>query len=100
MLLSRGLVIRFESVGDASEAWNDMSRRWHGDYACGRPTYPAEVVRVPGLPSSAAVLELGAGTGKLTRLLVAVEAVALAGPLTLSSPPKPFHCVCPRAGAR
>lgn len=47
-----------------------MSSRWHEDYERGRPGYPPEAVRVAGLPHSAAVLELGAGTGKLTRLLV------------------------------
>jgi len=44
--------------------------RWHDDYERGRPGWPAEVVDVPGLPSTATVLEVGAGTGKLTRLLV------------------------------
>ena len=44
--------------------------RWPEDYERGRPGWPSEVVDVPGLPSTATVLELGAGTGKLTRLLV------------------------------
>jgi SAM-dependent methyltransferase len=44
--------------------------RWPDDYERGRPGWPPEVVDVPGLPSAATVLELGAGTGKLTRLLV------------------------------
>jgi SAM-dependent methyltransferase len=44
--------------------------RWPEDYERGRPDWPAEVVDIPGLPSVATVLELGAGTGKLTRLLV------------------------------
>ena len=44
--------------------------RWPEDYERGRPGWPAEVVDVPGLPPEATVLELGAGTGKLTRLLV------------------------------
>jgi len=47
-----------------------MSSRWHEDYERGRPGYPPEAVGVAGLQHSAAVLELGAGTGKLTRLLV------------------------------
>src|ERR671923_1069516 len=44
--------------------------RWPEDYERGRPGWPPEVVDVPGLPATATVLELGAGTGKLTRLLV------------------------------
>jgi SAM-dependent methyltransferase len=44
--------------------------RWPDDYERGRPGWPPEVVDVPGLPPGATVLELGAGTGKLTRLLV------------------------------
>ena len=43
--------------------------RWPEDYERGRPGWPPEVVDVPGLPPTATVLELGAGTGKLTRLL-------------------------------
>ncbi|MGI8421042.1 MAG: class I SAM-dependent methyltransferase [Gaiellaceae bacterium] len=45
--------------------------RWPEDYERGRPGWPPGVVDVPGLPPPATVLELGAGTGKLTRLLVA-----------------------------
>jgi SAM-dependent methyltransferase len=44
--------------------------RWPADYERGRPGWPPEVVDVAGAPSSATVLDLGAGTGKLTRLLV------------------------------
>jgi SAM-dependent methyltransferase len=44
--------------------------RWPEDYERGRPSYPPEVVDVPGLPLTSTVLDLGAGTGKLTRLLV------------------------------
>jgi predicted methyltransferase len=44
--------------------------RWADDYERGRPGWPPEVVDVPGLAPSASVLDLGAGTGKLTRLLV------------------------------
>jgi SAM-dependent methyltransferase len=50
--------------------WTEMSGGWHADYEHGRPGYAPAVARVAGLPRSAAVLELGAGTGKLTRLLV------------------------------
>jgi SAM-dependent methyltransferase len=46
--------------------------RWPEDYECGRPGWPREVVEAAGLPPTARVLELGAGTGKLTRLLVEV----------------------------
>ena len=44
--------------------------RWPEDYERGRPGWPPEVVGIPGLPPEATVLDLGAGTGKLTRLLV------------------------------
>ena len=39
------------------------------DYDRGRPGWPAEVAEVGGLPPDAHVLDLGAGTGKLTRVL-------------------------------
>ena len=55
-----------------------MPSQWHEDYERGRPAYPPEAVRVAGLPTSAVVLELGAGTGKLTRLLVEAFASVLA----------------------
>jgi len=44
--------------------------RWPEDYERGRPGWPPEVVDLTGLPPTATVLDLGAGTGKLTRLLV------------------------------
>jgi SAM-dependent methyltransferase len=43
---------------------------WADDYERGRPGWPAGVVEIPGLPSSATVLDLAAGTGKLTGLLL------------------------------
>jgi SAM-dependent methyltransferase len=43
---------------------------WHDDYERGRPGWPLDAVELAGLPPTAAVLELGPGTGKLTRLLV------------------------------
>jgi SAM-dependent methyltransferase len=43
---------------------------WHDDYERGRPGWPAQAAGVADVPASATVLELGAGTGKLTRLLV------------------------------
>ena len=44
--------------------------RWPEDYERGRPGWPTESVRIPALPPTATVLDLGAGTGKLTRLLL------------------------------
>jgi SAM-dependent methyltransferase len=44
--------------------------RWPEDYERGRPGYPSDVVDIAGGPAASAVLDLGAGTGKLTRLLV------------------------------
>ena len=43
---------------------------WPEDYERGRPGWPPEVVDLPGFPPASTVLDLGAGTGKLTRLLV------------------------------
>jgi SAM-dependent methyltransferase len=43
---------------------------WHDDYERGRPGWPAKVASVGDVPWSGTVLELGAGTGKLTRILV------------------------------
>jgi SAM-dependent methyltransferase len=47
-----------------------MPNHWYEDYERGRPGYPPEAVNTTGVPSSSSVLDLGAGTGKLTRLLV------------------------------
>jgi SAM-dependent methyltransferase len=44
--------------------------RWPDDYERGRPGWPPGVVELAGVPSTATVLDLGAGTGKLTRLLI------------------------------
>jgi len=52
------------------KVYTGSSDRWHDDYERGRPGWPVEVVEIPALPSTATALELGAGTGKLTRLLV------------------------------
>ena len=43
---------------------------WPEDYERGRPGWPPEALDVAPVPNTATVLELGAGTGKLTRLLV------------------------------
>jgi SAM-dependent methyltransferase len=42
---------------------------WAEIYERGRPGWPTEAVHVAGVPSTATVLDLGAGTGKLTRIL-------------------------------
>jgi SAM-dependent methyltransferase len=44
--------------------------QWPEDYERGRPGWPSESVPILSLPRTATVLDLGAGTGKLTRLLV------------------------------
>jgi SAM-dependent methyltransferase len=44
--------------------------RWPEDYERGRPGWPPAVTGVAGVSSSATVLELAAGTGKLTRVLL------------------------------
>jgi SAM-dependent methyltransferase len=43
---------------------------WTLDYERGRPGWPSDTVQAARLPPEATVLDLGAGTGKLTRLLV------------------------------
>jgi SAM-dependent methyltransferase len=43
--------------------------RWPEDYERGRPGWPPEALELPGLLQTASVLDLGAGTGKLTRIL-------------------------------
>jgi len=45
--------------------------RWPEDYERGRPGWPRGVVEIVEVAPTATVLDLGAGTGKLTRLLVA-----------------------------
>jgi SAM-dependent methyltransferase len=56
-----------------SDTWSmpaGSGNRWPYDYERGRPAWPPEVVALGGVPSDATALDLGAGTGKLTRLLV------------------------------
>ena len=43
---------------------------WHDDYERGRPGWPSPVAAIADVPTSGTVVELGAGTGKLTRLLL------------------------------
>jgi SAM-dependent methyltransferase len=45
--------------------------RWAVDYERGRPGWPRAALDAADLPPAATVLDLGAGTGKLTRLLAA-----------------------------
>lgn len=72
--------------------------RWPEDYERGRPGWPPEVVDIPGLPATATVLDLGAGTGKLTRLLAPafgrVVAVEPADPMR-----RLLATICPEAEA-
>src|SRR5689334_3250586 len=73
-----------------------MSSRWHEHYARGRPSYPLDAVRVADLGTSSAVLEVGAGTGKLTSVLVDefVQVVAVEPDPHMRSL---FTGLCPRA---
>jgi SAM-dependent methyltransferase len=64
-----------------AETWSmplGSGDRWPEDYERGRPGWPSDSVLLPGLPRSATVLDLGAGTGKLTRLLVPAYARVVA----------------------
>jgi SAM-dependent methyltransferase len=47
-------------------------------YESGRPHWPAEAVDAAGLPAEAVVVDLAAGTGKLTRVLTATFARVVA----------------------
>jgi SAM-dependent methyltransferase len=73
--------------------------RWPRDYERGRPGWPPGVVDLPGLPPTATVVDLGAGTGKLTRLLVGaygrVVAVEPAEGMR-----RLLETICPQAEAR
>lgn len=51
-----------------------MPLHWYEAYERGRPEYLVEAIAAPGVASSASVLDLGAGTGKLTRLLASAFA--------------------------
>jgi SAM-dependent methyltransferase len=72
--------------------------RWPEDYERGRPGWPPEVVDVAGLPSTADVLDLAAGTGKLTRLLVpAFSRVVAVEPQDAMR--RVLYALCPEAEA-
>jgi SAM-dependent methyltransferase len=49
--------------------WGDMPEHWYEAYDRGRPGYPDAVVDVAAVPSAGTVLELAAGTGRLTGIL-------------------------------
>jgi len=73
-----------------------MSSGWHEHYARGRPSYQVDAVRVADLSKSSTVLEVGAGTGKLTSVLVDefAEVVAVEPDPDMRSW---FTALCPRA---
>jgi SAM-dependent methyltransferase len=54
------------------------SDRWPDDYERGRPGWPTNVVNSTGLDTEATVLEVAAGTGKLTRLLLGTFSTVVA----------------------
>jgi SAM-dependent methyltransferase len=51
------------------QAWRSFDAA-AADYELGRPGWPLEAVDAPGLSADSTVLDLAAGTGKLTRVLV------------------------------
>lgn len=72
--------------------------RWTVDYERGRPGWPVEATHVAGLPSSSEVVDLGAGTGKLTRALVGSFARVVA--VEPSAPMRHLlESLCPKAEA-
>jgi SAM-dependent methyltransferase len=73
--------------------------RWPEDYERGRPGWPRQAVELHGLPSAATVLDLGAGTGKLTRVLVPVfDRVIAVEPSEAMR--RVLVALCPQAEAR
>ncbi len=71
---------------------------WADAYERGRPGWPAAVIGIAHLPPSATVLDLGAGTGKLTRLLASrFERVVAVEPADTMR--RLLAQLCPRAEA-
>ena len=88
-----------EAVPDTWSMPSGSLDRWPEDYERGRPGWPPEVVDLPGLPATATVLELGAGTGKLTRLLTpAFARVVAVEPADAMR--RLLETICPEAEAR
>jgi SAM-dependent methyltransferase len=56
-------------VASSSQSWRSFGAVAEA-YELGRPGWPVEVATVGDVPKSATVLDLAAGTGKLTRLLL------------------------------
>jgi SAM-dependent methyltransferase len=72
---------------------------WAEDYERGRPGWPRKAVEVPGLPATATVVDLGAGTGKLTRVLVGLfDRVVAVEPADAMR--RLLVTLCPQAEAR
>lgn len=73
--------------------------RWAQDYEAGRPGWPVAAVELAGIPSTATVLEVGAGTGKLTRVLTSAF-----GDVVAVEPADPMRAIlarlCPDADVR
>src|SRR4051812_32751596 len=73
--------------------------RWPIDYERGRPGWPPAVVDLPRVRSTATVLDLAAGTGKLTRLLApASSPVVPVGPKDARR--RLLQALCPEAEAQ
>ena len=80
-LAATGVERAFARVGGVDrhlEHAGGQPRSLAGGLRARPPWLAAEVVDVPGLPPTATVLDLGAGTGKLTRLLVTAFDIVVA----------------------
>ena len=60
--------LRGEKPGGMQTGWGDFGSEAEA-YEFGRPGWPLAAIDAVGLPREAEVLDLGAGTGKLTRML-------------------------------